>query len=1332
MGRMANTARRSPQSAIILYGRSRTATTSTATATTTTTTTTTTSSQVPDASPDAPPNDSRTSSDRKADLIDSLAKHNVTDSTYFQRSFYWRSQTTIQAVSSLATDVLEVFEQVPYVKIVASLIQKIITISDEIRSNKDRSRELVGKVMAYARVVFDALLGLDERTAIGLRQDLEELAKVLQSVYDVLQEITGPNYASLVNRLVYRNEIASMLQEQDRNLDTTITAFQLKSSIVNRSGSEKVEAEKEPPSYQAPTSSPPRLPSRTLGLRAKPQIVYGRSKEIELIISSLLSTRGKKDGTADGTDEGNVLPPKLCILGPGGIGKTTLALSVIHHDLVSQEYQGRRFFVSCEAATSPELFLNQLASSLGIAMEELKVSFLEAILQHLKKIACLVVLDNFETAWDPLHTRSEIETMLSEISSLTTVTLLLTMRGSQQPAGTRWSNIVPPLQPVDIDSAISIFTAISQKNDKYAVDLIRAVDCVPLAVTLLANLAAVDGETTESLWSRWEEESTSMVENGQDRLNSLETSVQLSLNSPRMQKDAGAIYLLSTLSLLPDGVSPSTLRACENNLPEVQSVKKAVSTLRQNALIYEDANKDLRILSPIRLFMCARHPPSTKSRSFIHEHFIALALQGNSYHDPAIRSRLQREVNNINAVLMYALNGANEKSLFGVVEAVINFCHFTYVSGQGSTLTPTLSRAIEKLESVKIAPKISVEPPVVTAPKAKKIWQRAFVGFGQSKYAKPIPTVVSQETAPSSTQINALKLRADCLGCFGQILSRQSQFDLAREKFELAKKLHIEVGDENAHAYDLLNIGLIYSRNIETLQQALEIITKAVNLHNKLGDKTGNAYDLLGLGHVHQDLCDFEEAETQFNLAVMLFAELGDDQGQAAGMNGLGTTLVSLSDFAGAEKYFNDAIRLNIALGDVVGEAENLGGLATTLLLRSRFTEAHRTIEKALSLRQPFTDPEHLHTLGRILIAMDDCEQAKSVLERSLSIQKEIGNRRGQAANLLYLGYIEFDHGNCQDARDLAEQALQIKNSSLMHAEINVLLAIINIRLMNLSKAGDLLESSQNEFSKAGNTLGEAYCVYVRAFLQLRRTKFIQAVNGLSHAFNLHTGVGNIQGQADDLNKICEALLSRGSIEEAMTLSAEALALHIQIDDKHGQGNDLYIQASLFLAQGRLSDAEQSARKALALHEASHSLYGIAKDSAILGYVFWQQQRQSDGDEKVGAKKSDTCLVYMERALDLFRRLGAVGEIRECEEQGLRMKGNESERPDVVKVSSWVPLTADSDHDSDDEDGYYYYDDSDEDEYEDDVVESEGEGDTKTRRVNSTPWVPLFPVYLHR
>ena len=90
---------------------------------------------------------------------------------------------------------------------------------------------------------------------------------------------------------------------------------------------------------------------------------------------------------------------------------------------------------------------------------------------------------------------NELEQQLRLISA-TAIEDRLQDRGSK----IRWNEA--PLKPVDLDSAVAIFQAILNKTDEHAINLIRAVDCIPLAVTLIAYLAAVHGETTEALWVR--------------------------------------------------------------------------------------------------------------------------------------------------------------------------------------------------------------------------------------------------------------------------------------------------------------------------------------------------------------------------------------------------------------------------------------------------------------------------------------------------------------------------------------------------------------------------------------------------------------------------------------------------------------------------------------------------------------------------------------------------------------------------------------------------------------------------------------------------------------
>jgi hypothetical protein len=64
--------------------------------------------------------------------------------------------------------------------------------------------------------------------------------------------------------------------------------------------------------------------------------------------------------------------------------------------------------------------------------------------------------------------------------------------------------------------------------------LLTAVDCVPLAIALMANLID-DLETPETLITRWHEEHSSLLHRTPDRRSSLDISIGISLNSQRMK-----------------------------------------------------------------------------------------------------------------------------------------------------------------------------------------------------------------------------------------------------------------------------------------------------------------------------------------------------------------------------------------------------------------------------------------------------------------------------------------------------------------------------------------------------------------------------------------------------------------------------------------------------------------------------------------------------------------------------------------------------------------------------------------------------------------------------
>lgn len=135
-------------------------------------------------------------------------------------------------------------------------------------------------------------------------------------------------------------------------------------------------------------------------LPASPKIFHGREKELEQIVSTLLQDHVSR----------------IAILGPGGIGKSALALAALHHPGIASKFASQSFFISCDSCDSISSLISRLATYFGLEHEQRKSS--DIILKHISSLSgpSLIVFDNFETPWESRHTRAEIEDFLSSLS----------------------------------------------------------------------------------------------------------------------------------------------------------------------------------------------------------------------------------------------------------------------------------------------------------------------------------------------------------------------------------------------------------------------------------------------------------------------------------------------------------------------------------------------------------------------------------------------------------------------------------------------------------------------------------------------------------------------------------------------------------------------------------------------------------------------------------------------------------------------------------------------------------------------------------------------------
>jgi hypothetical protein len=104
------------------------------------------------------------------------------------------------------------------------------------------------------------------------------------------------------------------------------------------------------------------------------------------------------------------------------MGKTTLAIASLHNPMVADKYPIRHF-ISCDSVQTNDSLVATIASNLGL---EASRGSARHIIHHLTTgSSCLLILDNFETPWEPVDGRPKVEEFLAQLTAVSHVALLV-------------------------------------------------------------------------------------------------------------------------------------------------------------------------------------------------------------------------------------------------------------------------------------------------------------------------------------------------------------------------------------------------------------------------------------------------------------------------------------------------------------------------------------------------------------------------------------------------------------------------------------------------------------------------------------------------------------------------------------------------------------------------------------------------------------------------------------------------------------------------------------------------------------------------------------------
>ena len=664
----------------------------------------------------------------------------------------------------------------------------------------------------------------------------------------------------------------------------------------------------------------------------KPEVFHGRDDIVQEITQLLMKEEKSR----------------ICILGPGGMGKTSISLAVVEQPLVEARFTPENLvWVPCIEATSATLLLEILYIQLQVPGD--KQVTLEKIISKLNASTepRLILLDNFETPYNaPGRTqKKQVEDILRRLDKLTHVAILITMRGRFPPCGKAIEWQSEHIQPTDEKSCLRIYHDIhpESENDPNVGRLLSLLGHMPFAVTLMANLAKQGQSSAEELLVAWSKFGPDILPNHLEQ--SMNRSIGLSVDSYLMRQNPQAILLLKILSFLPAGTTKTNLRWWLPVL-DVSMIPSAIATLSHAALLVENKHQDsdspvLSVLPVVQVFMQQHGRIEERIRINLLSSCCQYVLDHTCSSDdptfPANTDMLAAEDINIQAILCGSPTTQDMIFSDRTIEALIAF------SWHRCGTKPNLEIANHAVMAAKAS---AIKKYIASA-----VWCLGRTHFLLGEFQPAYNHLQEAYQGFNALPPGDRELQRLCCECGN----------------------HLIVGALKVLDTDK---AITLARDVETKSSALL-------------DNVIHAQSLIYLGAVLNQAEQRQEALRHLDRAMTMSKAVGSIR-----------TLASACQIIARVHYYDNRLSEAIVIGKEAWK--------------------HAELSNSLSV-QAFVSRE----VGTILFSANEDTEAWSYIETALMKYSHLGNRRGSAIALEYMGYGYLRKGDYLNAYDAYEAAAE-------------------------------------------------------------------------------------------------------------------------------------------------------------------------------------------------------------------------------------------------------------------------------------------------------------------
>ena len=682
----------------------------------------------------------------------------------------------------------------------------------------------------------------------------------------------------------------------------------------------------------------------------------------------------------------------LTVTGPGGIGKTRLALQVAGG--LGERFPGGIHFVPLSPLNDPSLVASVIVQTLGIreAGGQSPLEILHEKLQDPSSPSMLLLLDNFEHVIQAAPTVAELLVMGPNLKILVTSRAALHVYGEHEfpvpPLGLPDLQSVPPrIEVLSQYPAVALFVQralaakpgfeLTPENASAVTEICARLDGLPLAIELAA--ARVKVLSPSSMRTRLASR-LHLLTGGARDLPQRQQTLRAAMDWSYDLLTAAEQKLFRRLSVFVGGCTLEGVEAvCDTKGDLDLDLLDGMASMVDKSLVRpaDQALGESRfvMLETIREYALEKLEASSEAASTKRAqaaYCLVLAEEGAAEQSGGEGTewlgRLAHEHDNFRAALEWLTETGDAEWGLRLGAALFRFWEMREYLTEGRDRLGKL---------LKLAGAASP-----TKARARTLFAAGVLAVAQGDYASGDALIresldIARQSADkqgAAISLNALAVSArDC-----------GDIPVALSLFEESLSLWRELGDQKTVARALSNLA-----NAVKLQgdypRARSLYEECLSIFQGLGDRTCVAWSMNYQGDVARDQGDSPAARTLYEHGLAIFREIGDRWGTAGTLADLGSLAREQGDYLTALSLYRESIKLFQELNHKRGIARLLECFACSAALQLEAERSLRLAGAAAALRQNIGAP------------LTPAEQAK--LEASLHLARQaLSNAAGVTA----------------------------------------------------------------------------------------------------------------------------------------------------------------------------------------------------------------------------------------------------------------------------------------------------------------------------------------------